>query len=204
MSPVSLVTKTVHGIEDLAHERSASGDDRTDKDHFASKPLEIILAHSFAALNSSHLVQNVLNALGINADGHVHGVNDKAEDFHNLRREKGLGFRHRDAEVRTHSEPQLHLLQSLLVSVAATKEVINVSRKCSQQGSTSSHRHIENRSADQVDKVIWRQPVPKRQAGIDVEDTVDMKRKQRPITFPNWNDAERLVDITFPDIRAAG
>ena len=92
MCPVILVTKTVHSVEDLAHECSASRDDRTNKDHFASKTLKVTLAHGFAALDSSHFVQNILNALGIDADGHVHSVNDETKNFHNLGRQKSLGF----------------------------------------------------------------------------------------------------------------
>jgi len=89
---VFLLSKTIHGIEDLAHERPASRDHGTNKHHFASQSLKIVFAHRFTSFDSSHLVENVLDALGIHADGHVHGVNNESENFHNLGWEESLCF----------------------------------------------------------------------------------------------------------------
>jgi hypothetical protein len=101
------------------------------------------------------LVQNLLNAKRVDADGHVHRVNDESKNLDHLRRQKRLGLRHRHTKVCAHLKPQLHLLQSGFVCVAASEEIVNVGHESAQQGCPSSHGHVEDRPADKVDEVEW-------------------------------------------------
>jgi hypothetical protein len=151
----------------------------------------------------AHLVKNLLNAQRVDTNGHVHRVDNEAEDLYHLSWQESLCLGHWNTEVCAHLEPKLHLFQCSFICVAASKEIIHIGFEYAQQGCPTAHRHIEDGAPHHIHKIKWGQCVPKRQSRVDVKHTVDVKSKQGPIAFAHRHVAKRLVYITFPDVRSA-
>ncbi len=126
MSPVARAAQTIQRVQNLTHECAPSWHHRAHEDHLPRQSLKLLALDGFASFDVAQLVQNLLNAKRVDADGHVHRVDDKAENLHHLGGQKCLGLGHGHTEVCTHLEPELHLCQRILIGVTSSEEVIDV------------------------------------------------------------------------------
>jgi hypothetical protein len=84
MRPMALAAQAIQRVKNLTHERPAAGHHRAHKNHLARQPLELLALDGLSALNVSELVENLLNTERIDANGHVHRVDNEAKNLHHL------------------------------------------------------------------------------------------------------------------------